>query len=76
MEDYSKCTDTELTALFRKGDDAAFKEIYIRYDKLLFLFATKGLGDEDEAMHVVQDVFVWILNNRSKIALKTSLASF
>ncbi|MHA4896224.1 RNA polymerase sigma factor [Pedobacter sp. PWIIR3] len=76
MLDYEKFSDTELAELFREGDDAAFKEIYIRYDKLLFLFAVKKLEDEGEAMDVVQDVFVWILNNREKLALHTSLSSY
>ena len=76
MLDYSKYSDSELADLFRKGDDAAFKEIYIRYDKLLYLFAAKKLQDQNEAMDVVQDIFIWILNNREKFALKTSLSSY
>ena len=76
MLDYSKYSDSELADLFRKGDDTAFKEIYIRYDKLLYLFAAKKLQDQNEAMDVVQDIFIWILNNREKFALKTSLSSY
>lgn len=76
MEDYSKYSDSDLGVLFCNGNDAAFKEIYIRYDKLLFLFATRKLGDEDEAMDVVQDVFTWVLNNRQHLAVKTSLSSY
>ncbi len=76
MADYSKYSDPELAERFRFGDDDAFKEIYIRYDKLLYIFAVKKLRDEEEAMDVVQDVFVWLLNNREKVALKSSLASY
>jgi len=61
MTDYSKYSDSQLAELFRSGDDTAFKEIYIRYDKLLYIFAAKKLQDQNEAMDVVQDVFVWIL---------------
>lgn len=76
MEDYSKYSDTELAELFRADGDAAFKEIYQRYDKLLYIFAVRKLGDEEEAMDVVQDVFTWVLANRQSFALKTSLSSY
>jgi RNA polymerase sigma-70 factor (ECF subfamily) len=76
MEDYNKYSDTELAELFRADDDAAFKEIYQRYDKLLYIFAVRKLGDDDEAMDVVQDVFTWVLANRQNFALKTSLSSY
>lgn len=76
MTDYSKYSDSQLAELFRSGDDTAFKEIYIRYDKLLYIFAAKKLQDQNEAMDVVQDIFIWILNNREKSALKTSLSSY
>jgi RNA polymerase sigma-70 factor (family 1) len=76
MEDYSKYSDTELAELFRADDDAAFKEIYQRYDKLLYIFAVRKLCDEEEAMDVVQDVFTWVLANRQSFALKTSLSSY
>src|SRR5687768_2720182 len=76
MEDYSKYSDTDLAELFRADGDAAFKEIYQRYDKLLYIFAVRKLGDEEEAMDVVQDVFTWVLANRQSFALKTSLSSY
>lgn len=76
MSDYNPYSDSELVELFRSGDDAAFKEIYIRYNKLLYIFAVKKLEEEHEAMDVVQDVFVWMLNNRDKLVLKTSLSSY
>lgn len=76
MSAYNKYSDSELAELFRSGDDAAFKEIYVRYDKLLYIFAVKKLEDEGEAMDVVQDVFVWVLNNREKFAVKTALSSY
>lgn len=76
MLDYKDLSDTVLAEKFRLGDDAAFREIYIRYDKLLFIFALRKLEDQDEAMDVVQDIFMWVLRNREKIALNTSLSSY
>lgn len=76
MKDYKTYNDLELAGLFRVGDDVAFKEIYERYNQVLFIFAMRKLEDEDEAMDAVQDVFIWILNNREKFALKTSLSGY
>ncbi|MES2456823.1 MAG: sigma-70 family RNA polymerase sigma factor [Bacteroidota bacterium] len=76
MNDYNKYSDAELAGLFRTGDDAAFKEIYDRYNKLLYLFAYNKLREKEEAVDVVHDVFAWILNNRQKFALKSSLSSY
>lgn len=76
MTNCKKFSDADLALLFMKGEDAAFNEIYDRYSKLLYLFAYNKLRDENEAMDVVHDVFVWILNNREKFVLKTSLSSY
>ncbi|PJJ85019.1 RNA polymerase sigma factor [Mucilaginibacter auburnensis] len=76
MGDYSSYSDSELIALFNGDDDAAFKEIYQRYDKLLYIFAYRKLDDEDEAMDVVQDVFTGMLANRGNFMIKASLSAY
>jgi RNA polymerase sigma-70 factor (family 1) len=76
MSDYNKFSDSELAELFRSGDDAAFKEIFLRYDKLLFLYAFNKLRDEEEAKDAVQDVFLWLLKNKHTLLLKTTLSGY
>jgi len=76
MCDYTQCSDAELAALLRSGDDAAFKEIYQRYDKLLFLYAFSKLRNEEEAKDAVQDVFLWVLKNKDVLILKTTLSGY
>ncbi len=76
MVDYSKQSDSDLAELLRGGDDAAFKEIYLRYDKLLFLYAFNKLREEEEAKDVVQDVFLWLLKNKQTLDLKTTLSGY
>lgn len=76
MKDYQNHNDSELASLLRDGDNVAFREIYQRYSKLLYLFAYKKLRNEDEAMDVVHDVFTWVLNNRKTFAVATSLSSY
>lgn len=76
MTDYTSYSDIELADLVRSADDRAFKEIYDRYNKLLYLFAYNKLRNKEEAKDVVQDVFAWLLNNRSRFAINSSVSSF
>ncbi|WP_316818650.1 RNA polymerase sigma factor [Pedobacter nyackensis] len=76
MIDYRILADDDLASLLRSGNDAVFKEIYQRYDKLLFLYAFKKLRNEEEAKDVVQDVFLWMLKNRETLTLKTTLSGY
>lgn len=73
IEQYS---DAELIILLKAGNDAAFKEIFLRYDKPLYLYAYNKLGNKEEARDVVQDVFLWILNSKGNLNLKTTLSGY
>jgi len=50
--------DAELIRSFKKGDESAFSQIVLKYQNRLLQVATMVLGDEDEAMDMVQDAFV------------------
>nr|WP_068891792.1 RNA polymerase sigma-70 factor [Pedobacter panaciterrae] len=76
MANYSTYTDSELIVLWKEGNDTAFREIYLRYDKLLYLYAYKKLRNIEEAKDVVQDVFIWLLNNRNEINLTVGLSGY
>jgi len=76
MEAYIDYSDHELICQFISGDDAAFKEIYLRYDKPLYLYAYHKLGNKEEARDVVHDVFAWMLSNRETLNLKTTLSGY
>lgn len=73
---YSSLSDLELTKRLRSGDDAAFREIYHRYDKPLYLYAYHKLGRKEEARDVIHDVFAWLLDHRETIDLKTTLSGY
>lgn len=73
---YNKYSDSELSELFRSGDDTAFKEIYDRYYNLLYLFAYNKLRNTEEAKDAVHDMFAWMIDHRQKFVLKTSLSSY
>lgn len=76
MEIYTSYSDEELMRLFISGSDQAFKEIYLRYDKPLYLYAYHKLGNKEEARDVVHDVFAWMLNNREIISVTNILSAY
>lgn len=76
MKDYTKYKDKELVVLLTKGDDVAFREIYTRYNQLLYIFAYRKLNNEQEAQDVVHDVFAWLFDKGKDLDLKYSLSSY
>jgi RNA polymerase sigma-70 factor (ECF subfamily) len=76
MITYSKLSDTELTALLKTQDHAAFTEIYNRYCTVLYLHARHMLHQEDQARDVVQEVFTRLWDKRSDFELTVSLNAY
>jgi RNA polymerase sigma-70 factor (ECF subfamily) len=68
--------DNELLALFKDGDQVAFKMIYERYWQVLYVAACKVIKDEEEAKDVVQEVFISLLNKRSELRVHSTLSSY
>ncbi len=71
MHASSKLTDLELVTLLRNDDRSAFDEIYHRYSSCLFQFAFNILKDKDECSDAIQDVFVWLWENRKKVRMES-----
>jgi RNA polymerase sigma-70 factor (family 1) len=73
---YPSLTDIELIDLLKSADEAAFKEIYLRYDSLLYIYAYRKLKDKEEAKDVVQEVFIHLWNQRDTFILQTTLSGY
>ena len=69
-------TDDELLLLLKKGDDAAFTEIYQRYWDRLFVLAMHRLGNMEEAKELVQDIFFNLWKKRNSLQLEYSLNTY
>lgn len=76
MSDLGIYTDVQLIALMKDDNEAAFREIYKRYNGLLFAYAFRRLQVKEEAKDVVQEVFISLWENRSVFVLKTYLSGF
>jgi RNA polymerase sigma-70 factor (ECF subfamily) len=76
MGTYTDLSDDKLVALLQQGNEQALKEIFTRYNKLLYSYAYKKLEDQEEAKDIVQDLFIRLWSNRESFLLKTSLPSY
>lgn len=66
----------ELLSRLKKGDHAAFEEIFERYSKPLFQFSLSYLKSKEAAEDIVQEVFIKIWKNRREIKTDTSFQSY
>jgi RNA polymerase sigma-70 factor (family 1) len=73
--DYLKLPDTELLALMRGGDQAAFNAIYERHCEVLYRTALRILDDQEVAKDVVQEAFI-SLYERSKTSSILNLQAY
>ena len=65
--DYSNLTDTELFLLLKQDHMRAFDEMYERYFILLLNAAFKRLQSKEDALEIVQDLFVQLYFKRKQI---------
>lgn len=73
QNNFATISDEDLLLLFQTGDEGAFKEMFNRYDRLLFVYAYRKLQSKEEAKDVVQEVFINLWNNREHLNVNNSL---
>lgn len=76
MVTYRCMSDLELTALLLSDDERAFAEIYERYFNVLFMHVLRRLRDRDDSKDIIQELFVQLWNNRSKINITSNLSGY
>lgn len=64
---YSNTTDSDLFRLLKEGDITAFETIYDRYFIRLLNTSYKLMENREDALEVVQDVFVRLYTKRANI---------
>jgi len=62
-------TDEELLSRLVTGDEVAFSELYNKYWTTAYKAAFNATRDEEIAMDVVQDVFVWLWRNKYQLKI-------
>jgi len=68
--------DLALVERHRHGDPAAFEEIFIRYQRMVFNVALRMSGSQDEAADLSQDVFLRIYRHVGRFKGRSSLKTW
>ena len=55
------CSEHELIAAVRQGDDRAFEVLYSRYHRRIVSYINGMVGDHARAEDIAQDVFISVL---------------
>jgi RNA polymerase sigma-70 factor, ECF subfamily len=76
MREMDSISDNILVARIRNSDNDAFKYLFDRYNKKIYLFSLKYLGDSVEAEELVQSVFINIWENRESLDATDSVKSY
>jgi RNA polymerase sigma-70 factor (ECF subfamily) len=66
----------ELVERFKAGDERAFDELLRRYEKRIYAHAYYMLGDHDEADEILQETFVRVIKNLSRLRADANFTSF
>jgi RNA polymerase sigma-70 factor (ECF subfamily) len=67
FDDRQRYDEKNLFAAISQGDEAAFTELFRRYDKRFYFFALKMLHDPVLAEEMAQEIFVKIWENREML---------
>lgn len=77
MPDHTKTLDEKvLLARLSAGEESAFAEIYGEYAALLINYAASRLESLEEARDIVQDLFIYIWDERTNIRIDRSLRAY
>lgn len=76
MKKYSNTSDVDLLCFLKDNDEKAFKELFDRYWKKLFVVALNRLSSAELAEECVQDVFLSIWNRRQELDIAYSLSTY
>ena len=69
----------EKDGLFRAVKDGnweAFSSCFQQYAEQLYLYAIGFIGDREEARDIVQDIFIYVWENRNKLTLSEQFSSY
>jgi len=73
---YSTHTDKELFCMVAQADEAAFSEIFRRYDKRIYPFVLKMIKTNAVAEELTQEIFIKLWFNRQKLNVVNNPSSY
>lgn len=76
MPHMNEIPERELIVRLKSGDRSAFDVLYKKYHAALYLNVIKLVRDKEDAMDIVQDVFITLWNKRSALNTEVSPKGF
>lgn len=73
---YNSYTDSQLTDLLKVGDKDALREIYKRYQGILYSHAYRRLPSREDVRDIIQELFVYLWTHREVLDFRTGLSSY
>jgi RNA polymerase sigma-70 factor, ECF subfamily len=73
---YPTLPDDALLELMQADDERAYLELYLRYRGVLYGYASRIIGENDQAEDLVQDVFMAFWDHRKTLKISASLAAY
>lgn len=62
--------------LIKKGDDAAFSQLYNQYSDMLYGYGMKIIANDDLVCEAIQNLFVYIFEKRETLSCPDSLKAY
>jgi RNA polymerase sigma-70 factor (ECF subfamily) len=72
----TELTEVELVALAQQGEEPAFEQLYKRYSRALYSLAYQMLGTHQEADEILQETFVRVFKNLSRLRSPEAFTSW
>jgi len=76
IDEKENISDNLLVMRIRNDDKNAFKSLYDRYNKKIYFFALKYLGNNGESEELVQSVFINVWENRDSLNAALSVRNY
>ncbi|MHC4115371.1 MAG: RNA polymerase sigma factor [Planctomycetota bacterium] len=73
---YRRDYDEELIKLANKGGTDAFETLYYRYRDWVYQLAWRFTGDQDKALDVLQETFIYLLKKLPNLKLTARMTTF
>lgn len=73
---FSVISDTELIDHLKAGDKTAFEELYNRYWKTLYAQALRKTGYKEDAVDIVQELFIEIWNKHATLVITHTVEGY
>lgn len=76
MNNYVNVPDSELTALIKSGDHAAFAELYNRYAVPMYYKVNQMLRDEEASKDLIQELFISLWSKTELLQADNNISGY